>query len=286
MRSRLTLALAFAAALLAGRVARAEEADAAARRALLEGDEQRESHNCERAIDAWRSGLAIRPHWVFLLRIGDCYQRGGEHLLALTYLRAGIAAAGDDLTARDLELLQQSIDRSLAQLPALLEVSTDVSGAQITLDGEPLGRSPVAAREVAPGDHVVAANRPGAPPVSERISARRGETAAVALVLTTDSDDVVVPDAAADARDDAVDRSPRRRRRHLLWGGLMLGAGLILGGGGAALVALDGQEFEDERAVALDTMGPGMLLLAVGVGLVVGGGVLFSLPPSTGEEEN
>jgi hypothetical protein len=261
---------------MAPQVVRAEE-QRQATAALREGDDLRDRGQCEEAIDRYRSGMAIMPHWTFILRIADCYRRMGQHDRALPYLRRDLESVRQDWGEENAADVERVISESRGELPARIAVASNIAGATVLVDGNPVGRTPLETN-VEPGPHTIEVRQPRYTSRQDQITSRNGETDYLVLDLVR-----VDPEPnEAEERPDASDRS-RPRRLHLLWGGLLLGSGLLLAGGGTTLFLLDGHEFSNERTVSLDTMGPGVLLCVLGLGLTIGGGFLFGLPPMTND---
>jgi hypothetical protein len=121
--------------------------------------------------------------------------------------------ADDRLTRASTELARQLLrDLAVRSGRTILEVASTPPGAQITLDGEPIGATN-ATFNTFPGSHVVVIEKSGYRPEARSVLAEEGKTAAVAAVL--------VP----------ADRPPGPARSTRL-----VPAGLI-GGGAATLIA-------------------------------------------------
>ena len=91
------------------------------------------------------------PSTVFKVRFGDrFFLRPGSH-------RVAAAAAGYYPLEASIEVgadADQSIDLSFTKLPGLVTLTTDPAAqAEVRLDGEPLGTTPLTDREIKPGVH-------------------------------------------------------------------------------------------------------------------------------------
>jgi hypothetical protein len=66
---------------------------------------------------------------------------------------------------------------------AILRVESDPPGAQISMDGAPWGEAPVVISPVAPGRHLVRAERPGFDPHTETVELGAGQQLRVRVTL-------------------------------------------------------------------------------------------------------
>jgi formylglycine-generating enzyme required for sulfatase activity len=100
----------------------------------------------------------------FEIRGGLNLALGGRHLLRPGRYTLVADKAGYHHLEQAFEVndgLQSTFRFTLEKLPGILEVSTDpVAGAQVRVDGEPVGNTPLAALEVAPGPHDISIHAP------------------------------------------------------------------------------------------------------------------------------
>lgn len=130
--------------------------------------------------------------------VGEVAQRLSDHV-------AGLVPKLDDLTAG----------------ATLLAVSSSPAGAEVTIDGEPVGATPVA-REVVPGQHVVELRLKGHIVEKRRVVAGRGTRERL-----------------------AVDLEPLpRTRAFTIAGWSTLGMGVAFLGGGVTLLVLDERPYK------------------------------------------
>lgn len=261
--------------------AQAETADErTAGRALNRGDELLRLGRHQEAIDNWRAGLRVMPHWILLLRIGNAFRQMNRCEPAVTYLRLGYDLRDETFTDAMLPRLQEAINECTNQLPSLLEVSADHGHATVTVDDRDMGTTPLDPIEVPAGVHTVEISREGFEGAETSIRTTPATTTFVRLSLTPDN---AVVQADTDEDSQVTDRlTLARRRRAMLWGGLLLGCGALLGGGGAALIAID--EYELGGGQGISSLGPGVALAALGGLLISGGIALFVVhPPARGE---
>ena len=125
------------------------------------------------AAAAWRSWrdrhigqqtgtLAVESHPAGAAILIDGIERGTSPIaLALTPGRHEVvakSALGMGRTSLDIAIGQQHkvvVALEFGTDPGSIDISTDPPGAQVRLDGEDRGRSPVSLDEVAPGEHVL-----------------------------------------------------------------------------------------------------------------------------------
>lgn len=251
-----------------------------ASRAVSRGDELLRMGRHQEAIDTWRAGLRVMPHWILLLRIGNAFRQMNRCETGLDYLRLGYDLRDETFTDTMLPRLQEAIDDCTNQLPSQLEVSADHGHATVTIDDRNVGTTPLDPQEVPPGLHTVEVSREGYEGAETTIRTTPARTTFVRLSLTPD-DQGEQPNARQ--VDQAADRwTLARRRRASLWGGLLLGFGAVVAGGGAAMIAIDGREPEGGQGIS--SLGPGVALAALG-GLLISGGItlFFVRPPARNE---
>lgn len=221
------------------------------------------------AARRFREALAIHhaPAVAYNLAsaLSETEQRAEAYDLVQTVLRD--ATTPEPVRAR-AERLDESLQRFVARLTVI--VSSEQADVSILVDGKPLPPEQVGAtRAVAPGDHVVLAERAGVR-VSERSVRIPAGTAAlvdVSLVMTpreaaevatqaTPEPAVVKTSAAGTGQHDDGESRDKRRRRYWIIGA----ASVVAVGAGVTLAVLLAKPTErTEAPVAGDTM-PGVLV--------------------------
>ncbi len=175
-----------------------------------------------------------------------------------------------------------------------IEVTTDPEGADVALDGEVKGQSPIVLR-AAPGAHVVRISKDGMKPVERAVTLEQ-QTVKLSIPLVPEpasaaptptptptpaptpipTPPVAAPPAVTPAADDAADDS----------GYIYTGAGMLIGGalltaGGIVAILLDGDvTCADglgirECPTVYNTKGAGIAGLSLGAGLLGAGATLI-----------
>ena len=103
--------------------------------------------------------------------------RGGAHTLFFE-LPGYVPGRLDINVARNGEAFTGSLQQA-----GSINVSADVTGAAITVDGQERGTSPTRIDGLAPGQHVVELRAPNLPPVSQTVTVQGGQVAAVNATL-------------------------------------------------------------------------------------------------------
>ena len=110
------------------------------------------------------------------------------------------------IAPEQLEAPAEALSAAIAQLAGAMPVppprssllvAVNVDDAAVSVDGEEIGRSPIAPVEVPPGRHVIEVTRPGFVSGRQSIDVGRGEDARVDLVLDVDPDNVDLLNADA-----------------------------------------------------------------------------------------
>lgn len=219
------------------------------------------------AAKRFREALAIHAAPAVAYNLASALAELGEHAeaydLVQTVLRDGTTP--EALRAR-AERLDESLQRSVARLTVI--VSSEQADVSIFVDGKPLPAELVgASRSVAPGDHVVLAERAGTR-ISERkvrISAGTAALVDVSLVMTPreaaeaaaqTAPAPVVPARSPGPPHDDGDSNDRRRRRFWIIGAA---SAVAVGAGVTLAVLLAKPDERTEAPVPGDTM-PGVLV--------------------------
>jgi PEGA domain len=175
--------------------------------------------------------------------------------------------------------MRDKLDR-LVTAPPMLWVSTNPEGAEIRLDGEPKGASPVEF-EAAQGPHRLEVRRRGYVDSIRDLELMSGVRERVQIVL----EPVAAISSPSSPPPDGAD--PRTRRRTIL-GAVLLGGGLAAGAAGATLWALDSRPVrsrcsgDDRDALGEcrylhDTIGAGIGLVATGATAAISGAIVLAV---------
>jgi tetratricopeptide (TPR) repeat protein len=174
---------------VAGEQAPARAPDSPARRAealFAEGAELFKQWRFDEAEQAFREALAHREHPAIVLYLSRTLDKQHRLVEAHAALMQALRRNRALLSPEDVQVandLHASLESRLAQL----EVSCDVPGAEVSLDGEPWFTAPGRQRRmVNAGQHVLVARAPGHFPVTEAVSLIPGKQTRLALRMTAD----------------------------------------------------------------------------------------------------
>lgn len=161
-----------------------------------------------------------------LLNLALCHEREGKLATAYVELVSAIAQGERDGRADRVSIAREHLAALEREVPRLVvTVPRAPEGAEITLDGTPLREAAWgSAMAVDPGPHAVRARAPGHRELHVEVTARRGETRSVALVLERDSN---APEASAAPRGSDAATPRTRRERHPLSVPLMVTGGAL-----------------------------------------------------------
>lgn len=135
------------------------------------------------ALAAIDESYRLFPSLRTLYSLGLCHHALGNFGPALRSLEQYLREAGPDAPA-DLRARAEELVAQMRAEMGRLEIRVNVEGADVLVDGEVVGRSPLAAPvEVGPGWHVVEARRESWSGSPERVNVAAGSAASVALAL-------------------------------------------------------------------------------------------------------
>ncbi len=103
--------------------------------------------------------------------------RGGAHTLFFE-LQGYVPGRLDINVARNGETFTGSLQQA-----GSINITSDISGASVTIDGQERGQSPTRVDGLAPGPHVVELRAPNLPPFSQTVTVQGGQVAAVSAQL-------------------------------------------------------------------------------------------------------
>lgn len=221
------------------------------------------------AAKRFREALAIHHAPAVAYNLASALSETEQHAEAYDLVQTVLrdATTPEPVRAR-AERLEESLQRFVARLTVI--VSSEQADVSIHVDGKPLPPEMVGTtRAVAPGDHVVLAERAGAR-VSERSVRIPAGTAAlvdVSLVMTpreaaeaaaqgTFEPALVPANPQGEARHDDGESRDKRRRRYWIIGAASV---VAIGAGVTLAVLLAKPEERSEAPVPGDTM-PGVLV--------------------------
>ena len=164
--------------------ATATTSDKVAARALLrEGTRLFDKGQHEAALERFTRAHALYPSPKLLYNIAQANRELGRKVEALAAFE-GFLAQVEKPPARLAAEVRRSVAELQAQL-AELQIRVDVTGAELQLDGKPLGLAPLPDSVwVTPGAHEIAARKHGFLPARKAIEARAGGVEQLAITLS------------------------------------------------------------------------------------------------------
>jgi tetratricopeptide (TPR) repeat protein len=140
----------------------------------------------DKAEEKFREALAHWEHPIIHLYLSRALEKQGRLVEAHASLQQALRPGAEALPPEDVQVaeeLQKSLESRLAQI----DVSCDVPGAEVSLDGEDWFTAPGRQRRMtSAGQHVLIARKPGYFPVAEPVSLIPGKQTRVMLRMTAD----------------------------------------------------------------------------------------------------
>jgi len=139
-----------------------------------EGKAYFDAGNFEAARVAFKQAYTVFPHAAFLQNLGEAELRTGRHVEAARHFTAFLRASSAGSPVQR-ELAKKSLAKAAERLGSIV-VTTNVDDAEIRVDDEVVGRSPLGslAWYVEPGRHLITARKDGYLDGSERIDVAIG----------------------------------------------------------------------------------------------------------------
>jgi hypothetical protein len=134
-----------------------------------EGKAYFDAGNFEAARVAFKQAYTVFPHAAFLQNLGEAELRTGRNVEAARHFTAFLRASSSGSPAQR-ELARKSLAKAAERLASIV-VTTNVDDAEIRVDEEVVGRSPLGslAWYVEPGRHLVTARKEGYLDGTERV---------------------------------------------------------------------------------------------------------------------
>jgi hypothetical protein len=163
-----------------------------ARKRFQEGVAAVDAGNYEAARVAFRQAYALKPHPSVLRNLGQAELRTGRYLDAARHLSTFVRDTAFG-TAPERDAAAKSLAQAETRVGRVL-VHVDVAGADITVDGELAGRSPISDPFYAePGDRVIRIQKEGYVPYEKTHVVEAGR----AMQLQVELETAAVPTRAA-----------------------------------------------------------------------------------------
>ena len=201
---------------------------------LQEGVQKRADGNDEAALELFRRADALDSTAKSRAQMALAEQSLGMWVPAERHLRAALALTDDPWIDKNRAALESSLTRIAAEL-GWIEVTGAPAGADIVIDGETVGKSPLEApTRASAGTRLLEVKAVGYEPYSRRVVVRSGETSrerAVALKLQAST-----PAAPAKAGPRYVDVPAVSPLRTVGWITFGTGVAALLFGGTSLIV--------------------------------------------------
>src|SRR5690606_784648 len=160
-----------------------DAATEAARQRFNEGVEYFDNKEYERARLAFVQAYALKPHPAILLNLGQSELRSGHEADAATHF-AQYLREHSDATEEQREAAREGLERGKKAV-GVVTLTVDVSGAEITVDGEAVGRSPLDdPLYLSPGEHTLVVEK-GGETARKTLTVRAGDELDESLTLAS-----------------------------------------------------------------------------------------------------
>jgi hypothetical protein len=158
-----------------------EEPKALARQHYARGVALANAGDYDQALAEFTRAYELVPHYAVLYNVGQAYLELGRTVKAVEsleqYLRLGAASIPPE-RRRQVEAELATLSAELAAI----QVTVDEEGAQISVDGEPVGRAPLSSSvRLSAGRHTLVAVSASGRRVEQMLELSRGETRPIAL---------------------------------------------------------------------------------------------------------
>ena len=154
-----------------------------ARSLHVEGAKLYDEGKYEQAYVAFVAAWALKKHPQIAGNLADCEMKLGKYRDAAEHYRFITGNVSGDVKPEDQRRAEGRL-KEVQQKIATVEIAVSVAGAELSLDGALLGKSPLAeSLFLDPGRHTIAARLDGYAPMTQPIDAAAGSTQAVRLEM-------------------------------------------------------------------------------------------------------
>jgi tetratricopeptide (TPR) repeat protein len=185
-------------------------------------------------LKAFKDAYAAKPHFAVLYNIAQAHISLGQPQEAIETLLRYLREGQDQIPSEERLQVEAQI-KSLEAFLGELEVTTEPSGALLTIDGREIGRTPLSEPiRLAAGTHKIAASLDGRPTVERTVAMEKERRYQLYLQLPPP-----LPQPPSGGPDDAILRSPEvelieptpvRSRLRVALPYVLASAGVILAG--------------------------------------------------------
>ncbi len=175
-----------------------------------------------RAHASFSSAWGLERHWAIALALGECFLKMGRQRDAAEHLDHALRTMPPNHPSRPAA--EQAMARLRSRLAAL-HVEVDRDGAEIWVDGSPIGTSPRhAPAYVEPGSRRVEARYPGKDTSATVVDTVAGASLPVRLWVGTPAADLAADEPVTTTVTVTREPEPSRTKPILIWTGLGLTA--------------------------------------------------------------
>jgi tetratricopeptide (TPR) repeat protein len=199
----------------------------------------------EGALAEFRRAYQLAPSYRILFNVGQVQFELHDYVEALKAFRQYLAEGGDEIPADRRTQVEADIQKLEGRV-AYLDVTTNVEGAQITVDEVPVGISPLrGAVIVNSGPRRVAISKAGRPTTARNVTVAGGDRVKIALDMT-DAAPRQAGDATAKRQAVRVEAASEPNRTGV-WIGVVTTGVFAVGAGTFAILTRDAKgEFDRE----------------------------------------
>jgi hypothetical protein len=149
------------------------------------------------ALIEFQRAYDLAPSYKILYNIGQVHRQRNDYASALRVFERYLKEGGADIDAKR----KAEVDKEIAQLKgrvATLQITTNIPGAEILVDDEPVGKTPLPQGVlVNSGKRKITASKEGRVPVSKIINVAGSDTMKIALDLVESSGGGPAPTSTA-----------------------------------------------------------------------------------------
>ena len=175
--------------------AQTEKEKAEAKKFFKEGVIYFEGEKHAQALESFKKSYKLRPLWAIRFNLGLCYKELGMYTRAKHEFHLFLEEGGSQVKSS----MKKQVEQELAQLAgtiAVMKIELNVKGAQISMDGKSIGKSPIDRKvEIDPGLHILSITKSGYEPLEEEFILSKGERKSFKLALTSiEGEEKVIPE--------------------------------------------------------------------------------------------
>lgn len=195
---------------------------------VARGIQARKSGDDRAALAEFEAAYALLPSAEALAQRALAEQALGRWVDAYVHLEGALGRADEPWIIAHRPTLEAALDEIASRL-GMLDVSCNVDGAEVVVDGEPRGRTPLSRAPVVAGQSVIEVRAPGHFAVTRQVQIDARGLSRVDVTLTALPEPIVAQRASRNASD-AASTEPTSARSTLMYASLGLAAaGLTLG---------------------------------------------------------